>query len=459
VGDPNAPVAYSKQILWKGKELWAVMAWRDAAFVRNWKDFQDRAQHMAMGYNWFYSDVAGNIGWLFNGHFPPPPEVMKALPGYRDTRLPLAGALAVAPVVGRPLYDLKKPESADGFRSYNPPSGYIVNWNNKPTLVYQNRDLYINRWSQGNRSNLLDTFVQAEIGATKANITAHEVIENVYKAATMRDVNFDAFAPLLRAVDPTSVTDKDTRDALLLLQKWNGLREPEKNGTGQYTGKFQGPEVPILTAWVTMLVDEYVGGPLWTKYKLGSLVSPNDGGLSGYMYSTPSIPAPNAMRGSLSMSPGNQVILRALQDRLELRPLDRPKFDVLQKNSAADAMIKVLYKAVAKLKKDQGPHMETWRQPMVVQNFFAENYEKIPTSIDRKVSLPWSANRGVMQRIAVGSKQGMVSQDANPPGECGEFTSKHYQDQVEIYGNYGFKPLQLHPQLPAGQIVALTSKL
>ncbi|MDP3349947.1 MAG: penicillin acylase family protein [Hydrogenophaga sp.] len=424
----DAPMVYSKQNLWKGHELTSVMAWQRATQAKNWETFHAEGQRMAMGYNWFYSDKDGNIGWLFGGHFP---ADLSSRDG--DPRLPAIGKQG----------DRAGRSYAGEIFLYNPPSGYLVNWNNKPQKNYANRDLHIPRWSQGDRANILGELMQ-ERAKNPSPMTQEDVL-HIYTKATTTDVNFHHFGPLLRRIDAKLVVKADpaTQQALALLQRWDGARVPDASGKF-----YAGAAVPVFQTWLDQFVALTVG-TLLSRDEFASMPAYTGTLQLGYM------------KNSVNLSMGTKIALRGLQARMGLRPDDVPPYDVLQGQEPSLVMLKALQVAVAKIKPKDGAPLDSVRQPMVQQIFFPENYESVPTaSPGERPSLPYSANRGVMQRLAVGDGSQIHSMDTNPPGVSADPASPHYQDQLFIYGEGGFKPLPLTPQKPGpGKAVKPLSKL
>ena len=412
----DAPVVYSKQNLWKGHELTSVMAWQRATQTKTWEDFHAEGQRMAMGYNWFFSDKDGNIGWLFGGFFP------SDLSGKNgDPRLPMQGKLG----------ELTGRSYAGEMFLYNPPAGYLVNWNNKPAKDYANRDLHIPRWSQGDRANILSDLMRERVN-NPAPMTQADV-QRIYQQAATTDVNFHHFGPLLQRIDAGLVAkaDPETRRALVALQRWDGARLPDSSG--KY---FEGMAVPIFQAWLDQLVGLTVGTVL-TRDEFSSM--PAYTGTLQLSY----------MKNSVNLSMGTKIALRGLQARMGLRPDDVPPFDVLQGQDPSVLMLKALNAAVQKIT-PKGGTLDSVRLPMVAHTFFPENYEAVPTAAPgERLALPHAANRGVMQRLAIGDGTQIHSVDANPPGVSADPSSPHYQDQMSIYGQWGFKPLPLSPK-PSG---------
>ncbi len=417
ITDLAADRVFSKQVLWKGHELTSVIAWQRATQAKDWTRFHAEGQLMAMGYNWFYSDKDGNIGWLFGGFFPDQTAEQKKA---NDPRLPAVGANG----------DMKGRSFADRIYLLNPESGYIVNWNNKPTVDYANRDLHIPRWAQGDRANILAGLMQRR--AKDKTPFTQEDVQTIYKLASTQDVNFHHFGPLIRLIDAASV-DAQLRPALKLLQQWDGAR------VGDATQKnYASPAVPIFQEWLNQLV----------KMTVGSVVAGDE--LKRFAPAYTGTLQLAYMKNSVNLSMGTKIALRGLQARLGMRPNDPPAYDVLLGKEPKAVMQAALSTALTALRQKQSGPLESWRQPMVEQSFFPENYESVPTaSAGEKPGLPSSANRGAMQRLALGGNGKLTSLDANPPGTSADPGSAHYQDQLKVYGEWKFKPLPLMPESTA----------
>jgi len=91
--------------------------------ARNLREFEEAISRVPTSHNFLYADVDGNIGYWIAGRVPLRPI------GY-DPRLPLPGT--------------GEAELVDGFRPMpkviNPQQGWLANWNNKPSVDFDNPD-------------------------------------------------------------------------------------------------------------------------------------------------------------------------------------------------------------------------------------------------------------------------------------------------------------------------------
>lgn len=136
--DYDQGAAYSKKRSWDGYEVQSLLAWLNVAKARNWTEFLDQASKMAISINWYYADKHGNIGYVS-------PAFLPQRPADQDIRVPAKGDGSME-WLGIKSFDAIP-------KAYNPPQGYLVNWNNKPAPDKTNTDTYY--WTYGDRMNEL----------------------------------------------------------------------------------------------------------------------------------------------------------------------------------------------------------------------------------------------------------------------------------------------------------------
>jgi penicillin amidase len=122
VGSLGASPVTQKRAHWM-RETETTEAFLGFNRARNLNEFKAAAYKVVTSHNFFYADSRGNIAYWQTGQVPIRPE------GF-DTRLPLPGDGSAE----WPGGILPVPESI------NPAQGYLANWNNKPSVGYDNAD-------------------------------------------------------------------------------------------------------------------------------------------------------------------------------------------------------------------------------------------------------------------------------------------------------------------------------
>src|ERR1035437_4700674 len=156
----------------------------------------------------------------------------------------------------------------------DPPSGEIVNWNNKPAVGFAAAD---DEWSYGSvyRVAMLDAGVAAKKVHTPASVVG------AMNAAATQDLRA-TLIPLLAQVMAHG-TAPSPRDAQLLqlLQTWNGSRLD-----ADLDGKIDAPGAAIMDAWwpkLAVAVLQPLLGPLTDDLQKLALIS-NDANTGGSSY-------------------------------------------------------------------------------------------------------------------------------------------------------------------------------
>jgi penicillin amidase len=118
-----APLTRSLRNAHTGKELESVHAFFGFNRARNLRNFEDAVKLIPTSHNFIYADKTCNIAYWQTGQVPVRPA------GF-DARLPFPGngsAEWPGGIVPIPT-------------SINPAQGYLANWNNKPSVDYDNAD-------------------------------------------------------------------------------------------------------------------------------------------------------------------------------------------------------------------------------------------------------------------------------------------------------------------------------
>jgi acyl-homoserine lactone acylase PvdQ len=201
---------------------------QDPSYVHDAKSFQKAVSAIDYTFNWFYTD-SKDIGYFSSGLLP------DRAAGY-DWDLPRWGDVA---------YDDK------GFlpfeqhpRAINPPTGYMVSWNNKPAPGFSAAD---NGWGYGPvyRSLALEDQVKSRI-AGGAKVSRPELVDAMM-AGGVTDVRAKYLLPHVLDVIGTPADAQDAK-AVALLRAWvaaGGLRV-DRARTGAYA---HSPAIDLLDVW------------------------------------------------------------------------------------------------------------------------------------------------------------------------------------------------------------------
>jgi len=219
----GAKVAISSERSTRGRELLAAIPFQTLSTgrVRTPQQFFSTMSGFDLTFNWFYAD-SKHIAMYSSGRLPiRAPGVDDGLPTNGNGSYEWRGWLG----------PLSHPHVVD------PPSGEIVNWNNKPAAAFGAAD---DNWSYGSvhRVLLLDKGVAARRRHTATSVVA------AMNAAATTDLR-STLVPVLAQV-LSHGTAPSARDAqmLQLLQSWDGSRL-DANGDGLVDA----PGAAIMDAW------------------------------------------------------------------------------------------------------------------------------------------------------------------------------------------------------------------
>jgi acyl-homoserine lactone acylase PvdQ len=235
--------------------------------------FQLAARFINFAFNWFYVDDR-DIGFLQSGWYPRRARgVDPSLPawgtgqwdwrgfkpdGNRARRLPFASL----------------PKAAD------PPSGYLVNWNNAQAPGWRAAD---DVWSFGpiHRSQLLEKPLQRTLRQGKADLT--RLVQINIEAATV-DVRREVYPFLRRMIGNT--TDQQVKAPLAILDEWakTGMHRRDLDGDNVYENS---AAVALMDEWWGRLVTRefrpILGSDLFERIrKIVALAEPPDPGGSSF---------------------------------------------------------------------------------------------------------------------------------------------------------------------------------
>lgn len=421
--DARRPVAYAKARAWDGLEVQSLLAWTHQAQAHDWKSWTAQAARHALTINWYYADVAGNIGYVHTGAYP------ARRPGH-DPRLPVPGT-------GEWDWKGLLPFSTNP-KVYNPKQGWIANWNNSPQKGYPASDLFAFLWGGADRVVEIDSRIEAH---DKLGV---DDMWQILKDTSSVDVNRRHFLPFIERATAGLPASDARRQLALQLSEWNGLSLDPK-----HTGHYDTAGPAIMDAWLSAMLRRTLGQVVPAPYDKWFLASG---------YAAPQ----DGPTGSLNIGNGSKVLYEALLGEHAGVP---QTFDIFGGQRRDDVVLAALDDTVAALRAKLGPDMSALRAPTVPLTFRANNFFGVPqANADEAVRTPVYMNRGTENDLIVfgptGGKPGsqgkpgkgavtrsdVLAYDVVAPGQSGFVApdgtrSPHYADQVEMYTTFGRKPL------------------
>ena len=321
-------VAISLQRSTRGRELLSSRAFYELnrAEVTSAKDFLSTMNGVEFGFNWFYADDR-DIALFSSGRLP----------------IRAAGTDPALPTVGNGDYDWRGFVPFAGHaQGINPPSGVILNWNNKPAADVGAAD---SNFSYGSvqRVDLLRAAVTSHKKHSLATLTGA-----MNKAAT-QDLRTVRVWPAIRAVLQTGPAPSARAEAAAsLLDSWrlNGSSRLDRD----LDGKIDDAGAAVMDAAWPRLADAVMApvlGPLVGR--LAALNGRSDD------------PGPN---GSAFISGWYGYVekdLRSLLDRDVRGPYSRRYCGAGVLATCRDALWGALDAAAAELETKQGPAPSSWR--------------------------------------------------------------------------------------------------
>jgi penicillin G amidase len=240
--DPAHGIAYSMKFASFGQEWQTFVGFALQSTAKNLDDYRHAMEHIATLHNYFYADRYGNIAYFGAGLVPilkPCPNL--TVPQPCDPRLPHAGDgsqewQGIVPFDYMP-------------HSINPPQGYLLNWNTKPSrahfLQQNGGEEY---WGTMYRSESIARDLASKAKLSPAEMTAIEADIGTIDDADSRPTApyllpylFDAYAHA-----PSLHTPRRDQ-AIAELKAWD-----EKTTTGSVA-------MSIYTQWTQALVQRMFG--------------------------------------------------------------------------------------------------------------------------------------------------------------------------------------------------------
>ena len=408
--DDEQQIAYAKKRAWQGREIETLMAWTHQGKASSHQDWLKYAARSAFNINFYYADQQGNIGYAFTGKYP------ERKPGH-DNRLPASGEgdqewLGIKPFARNP-------------QVYNPSSGYIANWNNKPADDFIAPDMFWYSWSEADRVDTMKAIMDA-----KGKFTADDV-KQMMEDVSYADVNARYFIPFLDEATRHLKADDARRQAVQLLLDWD-MTSHDRDRDGQYDEA----ATTLFQAWLPEMLTETFKDDI-----PGSFFN---------WYASAGYPSPQSpLRSSVNIQPGTKALLQALRGE---DAGVKQTYDFLNGRPAGELVLASLERALNKVKAQHGDNPVNWKLPVVPMRFFTNNFLGMPQAGDDEVRNTHIAmNRGTENNLVIFNGKQVETHEVVAPGQSGFIApdgtpSPHYEDQLKLYEAFEYKRTWLSPK-------------
>lgn len=394
--DEDQDTAYAHKRSWTGEEVQSLMAWVGVAKAKDWDDYLDLAEDMAISINWYYADNDGNIGYVSPGRLPD-------RPADQDARLPAVGDGSME---WNGIHDF-----SENPQTYNPEQGYIANWNNQagPAAVGDSGN-----WGAVDRVH--EILEELESQDTFSTDEAWDIIETT----SFADLNIRYLRPSLEAASKADDLDGTAQEHVDLLLEWDGqARDDDQDGV------FDGPQPAIMRAWLPILIEEVFADDL-----------PED---VYQTYLDDIYPEPG---GSARPASGVKVLYNAL---LGEEAGVEQTFDWFNGEDPQDILLDSYLAAIDELIDEHGDDPNGWEASVPELEFGYQNFIGVDQADeDETLTAPIYQNRGTENNMVHLNGEESTMCSAAPPGQSGFVsldgeTNEHYQDQLELYLDFDCK--------------------
>jgi len=401
--DGDNDVAYSKKRTWAGRELDTLLGWVDSTKASNHEEWIAQAARSAMNINFYYADKEGNIAYALTGSYPNRKMM-------HDNRLPASGA-------GDMEWAGRIPFS-ENPQVYNPETGYIANWNNRPGgSNLSNPDEFWYSWTRADRVEVITNLIEAQ-----ESFNAEE-IRQLVADTSMIDPNARYFLPLIEHAIADLDDDDPIREIANKLIDWD-LFSRDLDSDGFYDNV----ATIIFQTWLPLMVEAVIGDDLGAYFP---------------MFAGTGYPQVNIFDSGMNISVGTKVLYEAL---LGEESGVEQAYDFLNGHDPLVLIRDTLQASLSQLNARFGSNIDDWQFPVAIASFSNRNFLNIPQAgEDEIVSLSIFMNRGTENNQVIFDLDGEVTGfEVVPPGQSGFIDpngtkSKFYGNQLDFYDTFQYK--------------------
>lgn len=364
--DARNAVAVSIRLSYWNDELEAFKAYYGFLTARTVSDFERAASNIPASFNAFCATRTGDIAYFYCGR---PPIRAEGV----DPRLP---------VLGTGEYDWQEIMPFEQMpRVVNPKQGYIVNWNNKPAVWWENADTPV--WGMIFRVHRLNELIRS-----KPRLTLDDVKAYIRDIAEYDEDAGKLLPLMLRTVKRNARNFNDElRAAVQLLESWDCH---EREGSAAKA---------LWDAWLDATRTRVFADDLGNFF------------------------SPDLFR--LAIQPS--YIAYALLGRQA--PVPR-QYDYFNGKKPEETLTIALADAITQLKRKYGGGMNLWRYSAPRMGWG-----------ETLAGVPYTDRGSFIQIIQFGEQ--LFGETVLPPGQSEDPNSPHFADQRDLASWWLFKPIRL----------------
>ena len=408
--DERHGAAYAKRRSWEGREVQSLFAWLRSTRASEWREWHAAAAANALSINWYYADREGNIAYASCGLVPDrPPNQSLWVPASGTGDMEWRGFL---PFESNP-------------QVFNPAHGYLVNWNNRPSIGYTNDDTW--QYSRLDRVNLFyDEFERHD------RLSADD-LQGINRRISFADLTVETFLPYLERAVASLAPDSRERRAVAAIRAWRDAGKPRVDQDGD--GAYDSAALPIFRGWLAAMLRETFAD----EFDPGEPVFAS---IYAMPYPEP-IEPPHVQPGSTNVGYGSRLLVNALLGQDAPVPQTH---DFFNGERPSQVVQRALRNALDDLARAQGQNMARWRDKVVGHEFNTRNFLGIPQAdADEIRTLPVYMNRGTENNLVVLDEAGIRGFDVTPPGQSGFVApdgtrSPQYDNQLPLFQAFELKP-------------------
>lgn len=394
--DADEGEAISQDRAFEGRDMNCFRAFYDAQFAEDVEEYGDSAQQCDYALNFMWGGEGG-IGFFHLGRYPD----MESVPW--DTRLPADGT----------QYELTDDDflrAADGDVPYsiNPPSGYSVNWNNKPASDWDNADRSYS-WGVDHRVQRFINAIEHEL-EDSGSVSYEDMKDMVYDTSfvDLRAIRYKEF--LLKALEDADLTDLES-EAREYLVAWDDYQ--------QASGEDYMEQYPV-------------GYTVWDAF-FPRLMEETFASTFGELFGSAMV--------FLDFRYGRGTLMRALYPEETALDTAVDYFD----GDRDGVFQRAFTDAVAALEQEHGSDVSEWQTDVQIDPLDNVVLFGMPVGVGDSGEMPW-VNRGTENHFVQMGDGPVRAENVLPPGNSGYLSpdgvpDDHYDDQLQMFVDFEYKDL------------------